>query len=73
MSVDIFNRYLEAIDVLRSQEYLESIYAYNFTDLKEKSRRKIQKRWEKAAYSWLPKKKVSLDEAFKIVGGALNG
>ena len=66
-------RYVQAIRVIRAQKSLDEIRTTNFSHYKKESRRKIIKNYKKMAYGYFEKKKVSLQDAFKILGKKLNG
>lgn len=67
-----FYEYLEARDAILSEERLEDIWVYNYSKLNQKAKRKASKRWEKKAYGWMPKKKIELSDAIKMLG-KING
>lgn len=72
MESRVFYSYLDARDSILAEERLENIWVYNYSKLKDKARSKVQKRWEKIARGWFPKRKMDLAEAVKIIGKNLN-
>ena len=67
-----FHSYLDARLAILAEGRLENTWAYNFAKLTKDSKKKIKKRWEKEAYGWRPKKKLSLKEAISKLGN-VNG